>query len=159
MAKMTGARYLAEALKAYGVTHVFFMDAILRRALAEMEAVGIKRILGHSEKAVAYMADGFSRISGRPAVCMAQSVGGANLASGMQDPYLGHSAVIALTGRHVPAFQHRNSYQEVQHGPLYTSVTKFHGEIEQLEQFPHLDRKSTRLNSSHIQKSRMPSSA
>ena len=138
MAKMTGARYFAEMLKAYGVTHVFFMDAILRRALAEMEQVGIKRILGHSEKAVAYMADGFSRVSGRPAVCMAQSVGGANLASGMQDPYLGHSAVIALTGRHVPAFQHRNSYQEVQHGPLYTAVTKFHGEIEQIEQFPHL---------------------
>jgi len=136
--KMTGARYIAEMLRAYGVTHVFFMDAILRRALAEMEQVGIKRILGHSEKAVAYMADGFSRVSGRPAVCMAQSVGGANLASGMQDPYLGHSAVIALTGRHVPAFQHRNSYQEVQHGPLYTAVTKFHGEIEQIEQFPHL---------------------
>jgi len=136
--KMTGARYLAEMLKAYGVSHVFFMDAILRRALAEMEGVGIKRILGHSEKAVAYMADGYSRISGKPGICMAQSVGGANLAAGMQDPYLGHSAVIALTGRHVPAFQHRNSYQEVQHGPLYTAVTKFHGEIEQLEQFPHL---------------------
>ena len=39
MAKMTGARYLAEALKAYGVTHVFFMDAILRRALAEMRRI------------------------------------------------------------------------------------------------------------------------
>ena len=136
--KMTGARFIAEMLKAYGVTHVFFMDAILRRALAEMEGVGIKRILGHSEKAVAYMADGFARISGRPAVCMAQSVGAANLAAGMQDPYLGHSPVIALTGRHVPPFQHRNSYQEVQHGPLYSAVTKFHGEIEQLEQFPHM---------------------
>jgi len=136
--KMTGARFLAEMLKAYSVTHVFFMDAILRRALAEIELVGIKRILGHSEKAVAYMADGYSRISGRPGICMAQSVGGANLASGMQDPYLGHSAVIAMTGRHVPMFQHRNSYQEVQHGPLYAAVTKFHGEIEQLEQFPHM---------------------
>src|SRR5258706_1666013 len=136
--KMTGARYFAELLKAYGVTHVFFMDAILRRALAEIELVGIKRILGHSEKAVPYMADGYSRISGKPAICMAQSVGGANLASGMQDPSLGHSAVIAMTGRHVPTFQHRNSYQEVQHGPLYTAVTKFHGEIEQLEQFPHM---------------------
>lgn len=136
--KMTGARFIAEMLKAYGVTHVFFMDAILRRALAEMEEVGIQRILGHSEKAVAYMADGFARISGRPAVCMAQSVGAANLAAGMQDPYLGHSPVIALTGRHVPPFQHRNAYQEVRHGPLYAAVTKFHGEIEQLEQFPHL---------------------
>ena len=106
--KMTGARAFAQMLKAHGVSHVFFMDAILRRALAEMEDVGIKRILGHSEKAVAYMADGYARISGRPAICMAQSVGAANLASGMQDPYLGHSPVIAITGRHVAPFQYRN---------------------------------------------------
>ena len=48
-------------LKAYGVSHVFFMDAILRRALAEMEDVGIKRILGHSESGAsspARMAEG-----------------------------------------------------------------------------------------------------
>ena len=31
--------------------------------------------------------------------------------------------------------------------------------IQQVGLFPHQDRKSTRLNSSHIQKSRMPSSA
>jgi acetolactate synthase-1/2/3 large subunit len=92
--KMTGARLIAQTLKAYGVTHVFFMDAILRRVLAEMEDVGIRRILGHSEKAVAYMADGYARVAGRPGICMAQSVGAANLASGMQDSYLGHSAVI-----------------------------------------------------------------
>ena len=73
--KMTGARFFAQMLQAYGVTHVFFMDAILRRMLAELETTGIKRILGHSEKAVAYMADGFARVSGRPGVCMAQSVG------------------------------------------------------------------------------------
>ena len=142
--KMTGARLFAQTLKAYGVTHVFFMDAILRRALAEMEDVGIKRILGHSEKAVAYMADGFARISGRPGICMAQSVGAANLASGMQDPYLGHSAVIAITGRHVAPFQYRNSYQEVQHAPLYAAVTKFHAQIDTLEQIPHLMRQAFR---------------
>ena len=101
--KMTGARLFAQTLAAYGVTHVFFMDAVLRRALAEMEDWGITRILGHSEKAVAYMADGYARVSGRPGVCMAQSVGAANLAAAMQDPYLGHSAIVAFTGRHVPA--------------------------------------------------------
>jgi acetolactate synthase-1/2/3 large subunit len=142
--KMTGARLFAQTLKAYGVTHVFFMDAILRRALAEMEDAGIKRILGHSEKAVAYMADGFARVSGRPGICMAQSVGAANLASGMQDPYLGHSAVIAISGRHVAPFQYRNSYQEVQHAPLYGAVTKFHAQIDTLEQIPHLMRQAFR---------------
>src|SRR3954465_6330701 len=121
---MTGARLFARMLKAYGVSHVFFMDAVLRRALAEMEDFGITRILGHSEKAVAYMADGYARVSGRPGICMAQSVGAANLASGLQDPYLGHSPVIALTGRHADRHQYRNSYQEVDHGSLYAAATK-----------------------------------
>jgi acetolactate synthase-1/2/3 large subunit len=142
--KMTGARLFAQMLQAYGVTHVFFMDAILRRALAEMEDTGITRVLGHSEKGVAYMADGYARVSGKPGVCMAQSVGAANLASGMQDPYLGHSPVVAITGRHVAANQYRNAYQEVDHAPLYAAVTKFHASIETLEQIPHLIRQAFR---------------
>src|SRR3990172_7821391 len=89
---ISGAKFLAETLKAYGVTHVFFVDAILRSALIEMEALGIRRILVHSEKAAAYMADGYARASRRPGICMAQSVGAANLASGLQDPYLAGSA-------------------------------------------------------------------
>ena len=108
------------------------------RSYYELEATGIKRILGHSEKAVAYMADGFARVSGRPGVCMAQSVGAANLAAGMQDPYLGHSAVVAITGRHVAQNQYRNAYQEVDHEPLYAAVTKFNGRVDTLEQIPHL---------------------
>jgi len=142
--KMKGSRLVAHLLKAHGVTHVFFMDAVLRRALAEMEDFGIARILGHSEKAVAYMADGYARVSGRPGVCFAQSVGAANLAAGMQDPYLGHSPVIAMTGRHVAPFQYRNAYQEVDHGPLYAPVTKFHGRIDAQEQIPLLFRAAFR---------------
>ena len=142
--KMNGARLFAHMLKAYGVSHVFFMDAILRRALAEMEDVGIKRVLGHSEKAVAYMADGYARASGRPGVCMAQSVGAANLASGMQDPYLGHSPVVAISGRHAAVFQYRNAYQEVPHEPLYQSVTKWQGRVDVVEQIPHVMRQAFR---------------
>ncbi|MCJ7640501.1 MAG: thiamine pyrophosphate-binding protein, partial [Desulfobacterales bacterium] len=73
--KMTGARFIAETLKGYRVTHVFFVEAILRKTLVEMEVLGIKRILAHTEKAAAYMADGYARVSGRAGICMAQSVG------------------------------------------------------------------------------------
>jgi acetolactate synthase-1/2/3 large subunit len=142
--KITGARYFASLLKAYGVSHVFFMDAVLRRALAEMEDFGIHRILGHSEKGIGYMADGYARIAGKPGIAMAQSVGAANLAASMQDPYLGHSPVIAFTGRHVSAMQYRNAYQEVAHGPLFESVTKFHAKMDVLEQMPHLMRQAFR---------------
>ena len=142
--KMTGARYFAQLLKAYGVSHVFFMDAVLRRALAQMEDVGITRILGHSEKGVGYMADGYARIAGKPGICMAQSVGSANLAASLQDPYLGHSPVIAFTGRHVAAMQYRNAYQEVAHDGLFAPVTKFHAQMEVVEQMPHLIRQAFR---------------
>src|SRR5882757_6597880 len=142
--KMKGARLIAQMLKAYGVTHVFFMDAVLRRALAEMEDVGITRILGHSEKAVAYMADGYARVAARPGICMAQSVGAANLASGLQDPYLGHSPVIALTGRKEPSFQHRNAYQEIAHAPLFAAVTKFSTPVDSTAELPRLLRHAWR---------------
>ena len=53
MARMTGAKFMADTLKAYGVTHVFLVPAILRRALAEMDLIGIKRVITHGEKAAA----------------------------------------------------------------------------------------------------------
>ncbi len=90
---MTGADLIAETLADFGVDHVFYVPAILRRTLVEMERVGIKRILAHSEKAAAYMADGYARVTGKPGVSMAQSVGAANLAAGLQDPYLAHTGV------------------------------------------------------------------
>jgi len=45
--KMTGARFIAETFKGYGVTHVFYVEAILRRALVEKEELGIRRVLTH----------------------------------------------------------------------------------------------------------------
>ena len=79
---VTGAEFLARSLAANGTTHVFFIDAVLRRTLIELGTLGVQRVLGHSEKAVAYMADGYARIAGRPGICFAQSVGAANLAAG-----------------------------------------------------------------------------
>jgi len=135
----TGERYLAQALEQLGVSHVFFMDAILRPTLAEMEATtGIARILAHSEKAAAYMADGYARASGRVGVCMAQSVGAANLAAGLQDAYLHRAPVVAITGRKEPMLRHRNAYQEVEHRPLFQPLTKEGLDVSEARELPHL---------------------
>jgi acetolactate synthase-1/2/3 large subunit len=133
---ITGARFIAETLKGYGVTHVFYVDAILRKTMVELEALGIRRVITHSEKAAAYMADGYARLSHRAGVCMAQSVGAANLASGLQDAYLGLAPVIALTGKKPPLFQHRHAYQEIQHGPLFAPVTKYSADVVTPAQLP-----------------------
>lgn len=141
---ITGAEYLARSLAANGTSHVFFIDAVLRRTLIELGTLGVTRVLGHSEKAVAYMADGYARIAGRPGICFAQSVGAANLASGLQDAYLGRSPVIAMTGRKQPDMQHRNAYQELPHTPLFAPVTKFSAFAETAADLPRLMRQAWR---------------
>jgi acetolactate synthase I/II/III large subunit len=143
-AKISGAKFIAETFKAYKTTHVFFMESILNRTLVEMEALGIKRVLTHSEKAAAYMADGYARASRRPGLCMGQSVGAANLASGLQDPFLGLSPVIALTGKKVPLAQYRNAYQEIPHARMFEPVTKFSAAVDRIEQLPYLLRQAFR---------------
>jgi acetolactate synthase-1/2/3 large subunit len=75
---------------------------------------------------------------------MAQSVGAANLAAGLQDAYLGLSPVIALTGKKPPLSQYRNAYQEVQHGPLFAPVTKYNVDVVSPPQLPYLLRQAFR---------------
>ena len=144
MPTMSGAKFIADTLKAYGVTHVFVVPAILQRALAEMDLVGIKKVITHGEKAAAYMADGYARASNRPGVCMAQSVGAANLAAGLQDAFLGLAPVIALTGHKRHDEQYRNAYQEIEHSKPFASVTKFSAVVENVDQLPRLMRQAFR---------------
>ena len=141
---MNGARFIAETFKGYGVTHVFYVDAMLRMAMVDLEELGIRRVVTHSEKAAAYMADGYARVSGRAGVCMSQSVGAANLAAGLQDAYLASTPIIALTGKKPPFWQYRNSYQEINHWPIFNAVTKYNAEVVTPEQLPQLLRQAFR---------------
>ncbi len=143
-AAMNGAEWLARALAQTGMSHVFFVESVMRRTLLQLSDLGVKPVLAHSEKAAAYMADGYARVARRPGVCMAQSVGAANLASGLQDPWLGRSPVIALTGHKEPSFQHRNSYQEIPHAPLFSVVTKFSSPVYATTELPRLLRHAWR---------------
>ncbi len=144
MAEMTGFRLIAEMLHGYGVRCVFHVPYVLDGALVEMEKLGIRRVRCHSEKAAAYMADGYARVVRGPGVAMAQSVGAANLAAGLQDAWLACSPVIAVTGRWMPHYLYRQAYQEIDHRPLYDPVTKFNAYVDDAEQIPLLLRQAFR---------------
>lgn len=138
MPSMTGSEYLAEALLASGTTHVFFVPVILTPALAEMDRRGVIGIMTHGEKAAVYMADGYARASRRAGVCMAQTIGAANLAAGLRDPYLACSPVVAITGGPFATTRHRHVYQEINDFPLFEPVTKFNARIDMVERLPDL---------------------
>jgi thiamine pyrophosphate-dependent acetolactate synthase large subunit-like protein len=107
----SGARIIAELIHGHGVSHVFFVPAILREGLGELAALGVRSISTHGEKAAAYMADGYARSLGRPGICLAQTVGAANIAAGLKDAYLSCSPVIAITGGTHPETRYRQVYQ------------------------------------------------
>src|SRR5438445_9391368 len=94
MTRMTGNHFFAEAMRAYGVTHLFFVPSVLGGAMAEMDSVGVRKVITHGEKAAAYMADGYARASHRPGICLCQDIGTTNLAAGLRDAYMGSSPVI-----------------------------------------------------------------
>lgn len=145
MPTTTGAKYLANSLEAYGVSHVFLVPTVLSKTLYEMErTTEIARVVTHGEKAAAYMADGYARATGRPGICMAQNIGAANLAAGLRDAYLGCSPVIALTGGPYPYSRGRNYYQEIEDYPLFKPVTKFSEQVFDLDRLPDLLRQAFR---------------
>jgi len=145
MVKQTGAIVLADMLKAYGVTHIFMVPAVLRRTMAELEERSdIKRLHVHSEKSAAYMADGYARASGRPGICMAQVIGALNMAAGLRDAHLAHSPVIAFTGGRTPQTKFRKVYQEADDVPAFEPVTKFNATVDSVERFPDMVRQAFR---------------
>jgi len=145
---MTGNQYFAQAVHAYGTTHVFFVPTIMIPAMAEMEDMNIRRVVTHGEKAAAYMADGYARASHRPGICLAQTIGSANLAAGLRDAYMACSPVIALSGGADAASRYKHVYQEIEDFPMWEQVTKANFHVDAVERFPDLLRQAFRVATS-----------
>jgi len=145
MPRLTGAQFLADSLHAYGVTHVFFVPAILSHTLAELDKrTPIKRILTHGEKAAVYMADGYARASRRVGVSFAQCIGAANLAAGLRDAYLACSPLVVLTGGPYAQSRSRHVYQEIEDFPLFKPVTRYSARVDTVTRLPDTLRQAFR---------------
>ena len=97
--KMTPSEAFVETLVAQGVTDVFgivgsaYMDALDLFPLA-----GIRFISVAHEQGGGHMADGYSRVSGRHGVCIAQNGPGiTNFVTSTAAAYWAHSPVVVVT--------------------------------------------------------------
>ena len=144
MAKTTGSKVLADMFKAYGITHVFYVPQVISTALVAMEDLGIRRVVAHSEKGAAYMADGYARAKGAPGVCLSQPIGASNLASGLRDAFMAHTPVIAISGGPMPASRYRYAYQEVEDFGQFDCVTKANYNVDTVGRLPDMIRQAFR---------------
>ena len=148
MRRMNGHRFFAEAMQGYGVTHLFYVNSIVPKAMEEMDKVGVTRVVTHGEKAAAYMADGYARASHRPGICLCQDIGTTNLAAGLRDARMAGSPVIAITGGQYDMPRYRHAYQNAEDFTAWDGVTKANYSVDTVERFPDLLRQAFRVATS-----------
>jgi len=80
---------------------------------------------------------------------MAQTVGAANLASGLKDARLAGSPVLALSGGTSPDTAYRHAYQELTEDfTMFGPVTKFSARVTRVDRLPDLFRQAIRAATS-----------
>jgi len=148
MPRMTGNHFFAETMRAYGVSHLFFVPSVVGGAMAEMDGVGVRKVITHGEKAAAYMADGYARASRRPGICLCQDIGTTNLAAGLRDAHMACSPVIAISGGQSDEARYRHAYQNAEDFTAWDRVTKANFSVDTVERFPDLLRQAFRVATS-----------
>jgi acetolactate synthase-1/2/3 large subunit len=134
VAKVKGQEFLAQTIRRSGAKAVFFVPTFLYPTLVELAEDPIKRVLCHSEKAGAYMADGYAQATNSPTVVITQGGPGAtNLFAGMADAWESHTPMLALTPVIPNARYHGNSYQEVYTD--FSPVVKYDAEVRGIDRF------------------------
>ncbi|MEP7329387.1 MAG: sulfoacetaldehyde acetyltransferase [Betaproteobacteria bacterium] len=129
--RMTASEAFVETLVAHGVKNVFgivgsaYMDALDLFPLA-----GIRFISVAHEQGGGHMADGFSRVSGEPGVCIAQNGPGiTNFVTSVAAAYWAHSPVVCITPETGSGTIGLGGFQETEQLPIFSKITKFQAHV------------------------------
>jgi acetolactate synthase-1/2/3 large subunit len=92
---------------------------------ASLRRSDIRTVIVHDERSGAFMADGFARASGKPALCAGVSGPGAtNLVTGLLEAFCSSSPVLAFVAEARGERVGRPAFQEAAHERLFEPVTK-----------------------------------
>jgi sulfoacetaldehyde acetyltransferase len=140
MTRMTPSEAFVETLVAQGVTNVFgIVGSAYMDALDLFPAAGIRFIPTVHEQGSAHMADGYSRISGEPGVCIAQNGPGiTNFVTGVAAAYWAHSPVVAITPETGSMSMGLGGFQETEQLPIFSKITKYQAHVNRPERIAEL---------------------
>ncbi|HII47566.1 biosynthetic-type acetolactate synthase large subunit [Pyrobaculum aerophilum] len=118
---------MVETFKQYKVKHVLGIPGGQIMPLFDaLYGQDIETILFRHEQGAIHAAEGYARVSGRPAVVAVTSGPGAtNLVTGITDAYMDSTPVVAITGQVVTSVFGRDGFQETDILGVVTPVTKF----------------------------------
>jgi acetolactate synthase-1/2/3 large subunit len=145
MAKMTGGEALARTLKASGVEYIFGISVGSQApfTLGAMR-LGMKIVTVRDEKCAALMATAYSKISGKPGVCLASGPGAAHLALGMYEAFNSANAILAITSDATVAGMWRPGSTYMDQQGLFQPITKWTVRAEAPATLPDIIRRGLR---------------
>jgi acetolactate synthase-1/2/3 large subunit len=146
MAKMTGGEALAQTLKAAGVEYIFGI-AVGSQAPFTLAAMrlGMRVVTVRDEKCAALMATAYSKVSGKPGICLASSPGAAHLALGMYEAFNASNAMVAITADSNVAGMWRPGSTYMDQQVLFQPITKWTARAEALATLPDIMRRALRV--------------
>src|SRR5512132_3855190 len=129
--KMTPSEALVESMVAQGVTDIFgIVGSAYMDALDIFPAAGIRFIPVAHEQGAVHMADGYSRVSGRHGVCIAQNGPGVtNFVTGVAAAYWAHSPVVVITPETGSMTLGLGGFQETEQLPIFSRITKYQAHV------------------------------
>lgn len=144
--KITGSESFVEALRAEGVETMFgIVGSAFMDPLDLFPAAGIRFIQVRHEQTAAYMADGYSRASGKPGVCIGQNGPGVtNLVTGLASAALNHSPVVALTPTVTSPTIGTNGFQEIDQIKMLEPITVYQGRVNRPDRIAEFVRSAFR---------------
>lgn len=131
MTQMTPSEAFVETMVAHGVSDVFgIVGSAYMDALDIFEPAGLRFIPTVHEQGAVHMADGFSRVTGRHGVCIAQNGPGVtNFVTGIAAAYWAHSPVVAVTPETGSGGIGLGGFQETEQLPIFSQITKYQGHV------------------------------
>lgn len=147
-ATKTGAQVLVDALLREGIAHVFGIPGTQNLAILDVlrETPQIRFILTRHEQGAAFMAYGYARAKGAPAVVTAtEGPGVTNLATGIAAAYKANVPVISICGMQESSMCDRDASQELDQISFMRPMTKWAHNIASVDKVQELVRKAFRV--------------
>jgi len=109
----------------FGIVGSAFMDA-----LDIFEPAGIRFVSVQHEQNAVHMADGYSRVTNSPGVCIAQNGPGiTNFVTGVAAAYWAHSPVVVITPETGSLTNGLGGFQETNQLPIFSEITKYQAHV------------------------------
>ncbi len=149
MSEITIGELLAQCLQAEAVEMMFgIIDGAHIPFTAQAPRYGIRHVNCHHEEGAVHLAEGYTRISGKPSVVIGSpGPGGANMLAGISSAYAEGHPIVAIAGtrRRLTTDPDRGgAWQATNLVEMARPITKFSAVVRQPERLPELMRAAFR---------------